>query len=121
MGRSSPPVTVSIVASSIVLTKPASGCVPIDQLMTMPSKQSIWGEIDLAGWDLELGNVCEPFFVRRLRVEVAINQVLRRRTYFAQVEPKRRRFGLATTRLSCFINRCTTFSEIVTLCLASDA
>lgn len=36
-------------------------------------------------------------------------------------EPKRRRLGLATTKHSSFINRCTTFSEIVTLCLASDA
>ena len=33
----------------------------------------------------------------------------------------RRRFGFATTRLSCFISRCTTFSEIVTSCLVSEA
>lgn len=30
-------------------------------------------------------------------------------------EPKRRRHGLAATRRSCFINRCKTFSKIVTL------
>jgi hypothetical protein len=29
--------------------------------------------------------------------------------------------GFGTTRLSCFINRCTTFSEIATSCLVSEA
>jgi hypothetical protein len=36
--------TLSIAASSIVLTNSAFGRVPIDQLTTMPSKQSIMGD-----------------------------------------------------------------------------
>jgi len=36
--------TVSMAASSIVLTKSASGLVPMVQLTTIPSKQSMIGE-----------------------------------------------------------------------------
>jgi len=43
-GRSPLAVTVAIAASSIVLTSSASGRVPIDQLTTIPSKQSIMGD-----------------------------------------------------------------------------
>ena len=43
-GRSPPAMTISIAASSIVLTSSASGRVPMDQLTTIPSKQSIIGE-----------------------------------------------------------------------------
>jgi hypothetical protein len=52
------------------------------------------GERYLAGRDLELRNVGEPFFVRRLRVEIAIDQVLGRRTDLAQVRAKAPPFGL---------------------------
>ncbi len=36
-------------------------------------------------------------------------------------EPYRRRFGVTATRHACFIRRCTTFSEMDTHCLLSDA
>ena len=43
-GRLSLVATVSMAASNIVFTKSESGRVPMDQLTTRPSKQSITGE-----------------------------------------------------------------------------
>lgn len=78
-------------------------------------------EVHLAGRDLELGDVGEPLLIRRCGVEVTIDGVLGRWTDLPQIGADRRRFGFETTRLSCFINRCTTFSELVTHCLVSEA
>jgi hypothetical protein len=44
IGRFSQPSTVSIAASNIVFTRSELGLVPMVQLTTMPSKQSIMGE-----------------------------------------------------------------------------
>ena len=43
-GRTSLLATVSMAASNIVFTSSSSGRVPIDQLITRPSKQSMMGE-----------------------------------------------------------------------------
>lgn len=77
-------------------------------------------EIYFAGWDLEFGNVRELFLVRCFGMEVAVDQFSGAGLISPRYEAKRRRRGLAATRRSCFIDRCTTFSEIVTLCRARD-
>lgn len=42
-------------------------------------------KVHLASWDLELGDVCQPFHVRRFFMEVAIDQVLGRWTDLSQI------------------------------------
>ena len=78
-------------------------------------------EVHLASRDLELRDVREPFLVGDRGLEVAVDEVLRRWTDLARYDAYLRFLGFGTTRLSCFINRCTTFSEIATSCLVSEA
>lgn len=42
-------------------------------------------EVHLPSWDLELGDIRQPFYVRRFCMEVAIDQVLGRRADFSQI------------------------------------
>jgi len=109
-------------ASNILLTGLASGCVPIDQLITMPSKQSMIGDrytLPAGIWNsvMSVSHFSFGVFARKSRLIRFSGAGLISPRY----EPKRRRRVLATTKRSCFINRCTTFSDTVTLCQASNA
>ena len=73
-------------ASSIVLTSSASGRVPIDQLTTMPSKQSIMGErytLPAGIWNSVMS--VSHFSFGRARAEVAVQEVVRCRADLAHV------------------------------------
>ncbi len=72
--------------SSMVLTSSASGRVPIDQLTTRPSKQSMTGDrytLPAGIWN-SVRSVSH-FWFGSGRVEVAIDDVLRRRANFSAI------------------------------------
>ena len=43
------------------------------------------GEIHLPRWNLEFGDVCQPFLIGGISMEVSIDQVLRRLADFPKV------------------------------------
>lgn len=78
--------TVSMAASSIVLTSSASGRVSSDQLTTMPSKQSIMGDrytLPVGIWNSVMS--VSHFLVGRGSPEVPVEKVVWRRTDLSQV------------------------------------
>ena len=81
-------------------------------------------EVHLASRNLELRDVREPFLVGDRGLE-AWKSRLMRFSGTGLISPRydahQRFLGFKTTRHSCLINRCTTFSEIVTSCLVSEA
>lgn len=79
MGRASLSAIVSNATSNMVLARSASGLVLMAQLITRPQiAVDGRGQIDFARADVALGNVGQPFLLRRLNLEVVVGDVLRR-------------------------------------------
>ena len=104
--------TVSMAASNIVFTRSAFGRVPMVQLTTRPSKQSIRGE----RYTFPAGIWNSVMLVSHFSLGVAAWKSRLMRFSGAGLispmyEPYRRFLLAATIKHSCFIKRCTTFSQ----------
>ena len=109
--------TVSIAASNMVLTSSASGRVLIDQLTTMPSKQSIIGDrytLPAGIWNSVMS--VSHFLLGAFALKSRFSKFSGAGLISPMYEPYRRRLPVLAIRRSCFISRRTTFSDMFTRC-----